>query len=240
MDKTHQTHSWETFWKENPVGFNSTMAQSTLFFARNLIQTMPIDQGDHVLDIGCGPGFLIDYLIGKCELIHGTDISESYISICREKYTQNPEVSLSVTKAYDYRAYQELITEKKITKVVLLSILQYYRNEQEVANLILSLKEISGKQKLSCLLADIIPVKHSTLDDIFSIIRHALKKGYTLKFIKFLTYAVLSDYRKVKKNGLLQVDESFFRKLAEEHHLDIQIIKNLTLHTSRYSVLITF
>ncbi|MDQ7948295.1 MAG: class I SAM-dependent methyltransferase [Pedobacter sp.] len=241
MDKTHHANSpWETFWKENPVGFNATMVQSTLFFAKNLAHELPIQADDRILDIGCGPGYLIDDLKGKCAHIHGTDISEKYIAICSEKYATEPEITLSVSKAYDYGHYEKIIVEQRINRVIMLSVLQYYQNKADVRRLILSLKETAAKQKFSCLLADIIPVKHSAIDDILSIIKHAIKKGYTLKFVRFLMYAIFSDYRKMKKNGLLQLDELFFMDLAKEENLQIEVIKNLTLHTSRYSILINF
>lgn len=232
--------TWELFWKDNPTGFNETMAQSTLFFAKNLDEVLPIKPTDRFLDIGCGPGFLINDLRNKCEFIHGTDISEKYITGCKAKYVKNRNVSFSVSEAYDYETYQKLIVDHQINRVVLLSVLQYYTNENEVRNLLLALKAVAQQQQFSCLLADVIPTKHSTVSDIFSIVKHAVKRGYTLKFVKFLTYALFSDYRKIKKNGLLQIDESFFTSWAAELNVDIKIIKDLTLHTGRYSVLITF
>ena len=87
MTNSNQENSnWESFWKKNPTEFNSTMAQSTLFFAESLAEKFPISSKNHFLDIGCGPGFLIDYLKDKCELIHGTDISEKYIEICKHRF----------------------------------------------------------------------------------------------------------------------------------------------------------
>jgi hypothetical protein len=121
-----------------------------------------------------------------------------------------------------------------------MSVLQYYNSEKDVRDLIISLKETAKGQKFTCLLADIIPIKHSILGDITNILKHAIKKGYILKFVKFLGFALFSDYRKFKKNGLLQIDESFFTDLSKELMVDIKIIKDLTLHTGRYSVLINF
>ena len=231
---------WESFWKENPTGFNATMAQSTLFFAKTLADQYPIAPEDHFLDIGCGPGFLISYLKGKCEVIHGTDISEKYIEIAKEQFKDEQGISFTVSKAYDFKNYQELIVSYQINRVIMLSVLQYYKSEAEVKNLVLAMKEIAHLKKFTCLLADIIPTQHSTIGDIFNIVKHAIMRGYTLKFVKFLCYAVFSDYRKIKKNGLLQVDETFFLNLKDELNLDIEIVKDLTIHTGRYSVLIHF
>ena len=232
--------NWESFWKENPTGFNETMAQSTLFFAKNLDERYPVQPHDHFLDLGCGPGFFITYLKDKCELIHGTDISDQYITACEKQFADYANVSFSVTKAYDYKAYCNLIIEHKINRVVMLSVLQYYKNVDEVKNLILSLQSAAKQQRFNCLLADIIPSKHAAWSDIINIIKHSIKRGYTFKFMKFLFYAVFSDYRKIKRNGLLQIDESFFVALGAELGVDISIVKDLTLHTGRYSVFIDF
>jgi cyclopropane fatty-acyl-phospholipid synthase-like methyltransferase len=232
--------SWESFWKENPTGFNSTMAQSTLFFAQQLDEQYPISINDHFLDIGCGPGFLMAYLKDRCELVHGTDISEKYIEICKQQFVSAQNVSVSLSKVYDFEAYDQLIIDQKINRVVMLSVLQYYNNETAVRDLIIALKKTAEIQQFTCLLADIIPTQHSTFGDIFSIIKHAIRKGYTLKFARFLAYAIFSDYRKIKKNGLLQIDESFFTNLSIELKVDIKIVRNLTLHSGRYSVLINF
>ena len=241
MTNSNQENSnWESFWKKNPTEFNSTMAQSTLFFAESLAEKFPVSPKNHFLDIGCGPGFLIDYLKDKCELIHGTDISEKYIEICKHRFESEKNLSFSVSKVYDFEAYHQLIVDYQIDRVILMSVLQYYNCEKEVKELIQTLKKTAVEQKFSCLLADIIPTKHSTLSDITSILKHAIKKGYMLKFVKFLAFAVFSDYRKFKKIGLLQIDESFFTNLSKELMIDIKIIKDLTLHTGRYSVLISF
>lgn len=235
-----ENSTWESFWKENPIGFNSTMSQATLYFSQQLEKVLPSKPGDRFLDIGCGPGFFINAIKDKCEFVHGTDISENYIQQCKQKYSQYPNISFSVTKAYDYEKYHQLIIDNKISKLLILSILQYYKSEADVKDLILSLNNTAKHQKFTCLLADIIPTNHSTVGDILSITKHAVKNGYTLKFFRFLIFAMFSDYRKTKKNGMLQIDKSFFNNIAKELELKIEIVNNLTLHSGRYSVLIHF
>ncbi len=235
-----ENSTWESFWKENPIGFNSTMSQATLYFAQQLEKVLPAKPSDRFLDIGCGPGFFVGAIKDKCAFVHGTDISEKYIQQCKAQYAQYPHISFSVTKPYDYEQYHQLIIDNQINKVVMLSILQYYKTEADVKELILSLNNTAKHQKFTCVLADIIPQKHSTLGDILSITKHALKKGYTLKFFRFLLFALFSDYRKTKKNGMLQIDRSFFNNIAEELGLKIEFVNDLTIHSGRYSVLIYF
>jgi SAM-dependent methyltransferase len=216
------------------------MSKATLFFSQQLEKVLPLKLSDRFLDIGCGPGFFIDAIKDKCELVHGTDISEKYIQLCKQQYAQYPNISFSVTKPYDYEKYHQLIIDNKINKLLMLSILQYYKTEADVKTLISSLNNTSKYQKFIGVLADIIPKNHSTLGDILSITKHAVKKGYTLKFFRFLLFAVFSDYRKTKKNGMLQIDRSFFNSIANELGLKIEFVNDLTIHSGRYSVLIYF
>ncbi|RXM38941.1 hypothetical protein BOQ62_14760 [Chryseobacterium sp. CH21] len=238
IDQNQST--WESFWKKNPTGFDSIMKQATLYFAKTLNKKYPIQPDDHILDLGCGPGFLIDYLKDKCELIHGIDISEKYIEICKEQYKDQKNLSISVNNSYDHDGYNQIIVEKKINKVIMLSVLQYYKDLDEVRNLILYLKKVSGQQSFRCILADIIPENNSVIADLKSIIKNSVGKGHTIDFIKFLFYVFFSDYRNTKKNGMLHINESFFTNLGQELDLKVQIVKNLTVHSGRYSVIIDY
>jgi len=235
-----QVNNWELFWKKNPIGFNAVMFQSTLFFSQQFEKKFPIKSTDNLLDIGCGPGFFIDYVKTKFGNIHGIDISENYIDLCKNNFKDFKSLKFSVSKPYDYKAYHQQITENKINKVLILSVLQYYNSLVDVKNLIVELKKTASQQKFTCLLADISPQNHSAVSDVLDLVKHSFKKGYLYKFAEFIFYVLFSDYSKTKKIGILEIDSSFFDDLAQELDLDIKIIKNLTVHTTRYSVLITF
>lgn len=239
MDKTEKL-DWEGFWKNSPNQFNDTMYQSTKYFAERYKQEFPLTNNDRVLDIGCGPGFLIQLIKDECGQIVGTDISGTYIAEAKQTFANDPKVVLKHSKPYDFYFYGSLIQKHQINKVVVLSILQYYENESKIVELVKALKAQAKLQPFSLLLADIIPTKHSAVSDIKDIVSHATKKGYVFKFFKFLFYAVFSDYRKTKKLGMLTVDPSFFVSLGKELEINIQIIQKLTLHSGRYSVLINF
>jgi 2-polyprenyl-3-methyl-5-hydroxy-6-metoxy-1,4-benzoquinol methylase len=127
-NKEKSSSTWEKFWKENPTGFNSTMSQATLCFAETLDQKYPILPTDRILDIGCGPGFLVTHLKGKSAFVHGTDISAKYIQICKEQFEKDSNTSFSVSKVYDFEIYNELIKSNQINRVILLSVLQYYKS----------------------------------------------------------------------------------------------------------------
>ena len=231
---------WEDYWKDSPAGFNEIMNQSTVYFAKQYLQHFPVAESDVILDYGCGPGFLIDFLQQTSAQFHGMDISETYINICKEKYNNNPKIDCSVTKSYDFKALTDKIVSKKVNKVIILSILQYYENTQQVENLILQLKAAAKNQPFSIVIADILPSNHQFIADVKNIIKNAWRDKYTLNFLKFILFALFSDYRKVKKNGFLSIDYPFFEHLGIKNNIKTQKIIDLTIHSSRYSVLMTF
>ncbi len=236
----NKVQGWEDYWKDSPTGFNEIMYQSTIYFGNQLVKHFPITPSDSILDYGCGPGFLVDYLESTNALIHGMDISETYINICKKKYAANNNLSFSVTKSYDFEELKRVIIEKKVNKVIVLSILQYYQNEGQVKALILALQNIAKEQPFTCILADIIPKNHQFLADVKNLVKNALKDRYTLKFVKFIFYALFSDYKNVKKNGFLTLDYLFFENLRNKHNIKMEKISDLTIHTSRYSVIMSF
>jgi len=236
----NKEQGWEDYWKDSPSGFNEIMYQSTVYFGNQLVKHFPVATSDSILDYGCGPGFLVDSLEKTNAKIHGMDISETYIKMCKEKFKNSQNLSFSVTKSYDFEELKKIITEKKVNKVIILSILQYYQNHEQVENLVLSLQKIAKEQSFTCVLADIIPENHQFTADVMNLVKNALKDRYTLKFIKFILFALFSDYRKVKRNGFLTIDYPFFENLGKKNNIKMEKIDGLTIHSSRYNVLISF
>ena len=58
----NKAQGWEDYWKDSPSGFNEIMYQSTVYFGNQLVKNFPMSTSDSILDYGCGPGFLVDYL----------------------------------------------------------------------------------------------------------------------------------------------------------------------------------
>ena len=236
----NKEQGWEDYWKDSPAGFNEIMYQSTVYFGNQLVKNFPVSTSDSILDYGCGPGFLVDYLEKTNARIHGMDISETYIKMCQEKFKANQNLSFSVTKSYDFEELRRIIIEKKVNKVIILSILQYYQTHEQVEELVLSLQKIAKEQPFTCILADIIPENHQFLADVMNLVKNALKDGYSLKFVNFILFALFSDYRKVKKNGFLTIDYPFFENLGKKNNIKMEKIDDLTIHSSRYNVLMSF
>ena len=86
---------------------------------------------EHVLELGCGTGRVLVPLVEYCEYIHGIDISEAMLAICREKLqkenvTENRArvdaadiTDFDLSRKFDliiapYRVFQNLETDDKV------------------------------------------------------------------------------------------------------------------------------
>ena len=79
---------FDQYAEQYDAGF---MGKGSTRFYRDLIRELEIRDGNAVLDVGCGTGTILEW-IGKSKMIHGygLDVSESMITVAREK---NPDYS---------------------------------------------------------------------------------------------------------------------------------------------------
>ncbi len=240
LKKDIELKNWNVFWEKSPDGFNEIMQKSTAFVGKKLLDLKIVDSNSAILDFGCGPGFLVDCIKDSAKSIVGIDISEAYIDICKNKFKTNNNLSFEVIKPYDVTKLSEIIQNKNVDTIIILSTLQYYNTEKDVENLILSLKNASDNQKFSCIIADIIPKKHSFLSDVKDLILYSTKKGFLKILFRFILYTFNSEYSKYKKKGLLELDYSFFEKVAFENNITVTKMQQITIHSKRYSICLHF
>ncbi len=244
---SNNPQNWAFFWKNNPVGFDAIMRASAVFVREKLIAHQLLNASDSLLDLGCGPGLLVAELQSEVQNIVGADISETYIDICKNKFKENKKLSFTHFSPFNYEKITENIVDFSVNKVIILSVLQYYQNENQVRELVVDLKKAAetqrscGKntsQKLHCIIADLLPKNHSFIADIRDLVILAIRKRFVFDLIQFILYTLYSDYRKFKKVGLLHLDYDFFEKLAAEQSISIQKTPQITMHTDRYSILL--
>ena len=77
---------WGKFWETQKTAFYEVMKIATQGFARNLVATCQINASHHILDYGCGPGFLIDDLQYTSPQIAGADINPFFIEQARQNH----------------------------------------------------------------------------------------------------------------------------------------------------------
>ena len=131
---TDSTANWVDFWKEEKIFTPEDWSKSLEVFTRSLGLILTFIPEDKVLDVGCGPGCFASFLAGKVKEFDGLDVSERYVQTCREMFWDRPGLSLSHARE---RLPRLLISRQwRFRQSRLLSVVQYYRNQDELLRLI--------------------------------------------------------------------------------------------------------
>ncbi|MBC3788957.1 class I SAM-dependent methyltransferase [Spirosoma utsteinense] len=232
------TATWLDFWqKENE--FDDSMSANYAYFLARVEQFIPLSMARTVLDIGSGPGNLEDAWHNRVAEIHGLDISERYNAIARAKHAHHPNVHFHTLSADDYLNFSP-VAGQQFDIIVVMSVVQYYRNAAEVETLLAAIKKVAapGAKALIC---DLI-VEESMLKDILSIMGRSLRQGQLLSMLKLLFRLRFSSYYEVrKKNGFLIIPEAVWMGMCKRLGLNARFVTEpLTMQQERRNLLIQF
>ena len=229
--------SWGNYWKENPKLFVKVMEKSTQYVAKKLIHHKLINTSTNLLDFGCGPGYLANELKGKLTAYYGVDISTNYIETAKKKCA---DASNFLFKEVPLESGLDgLITAvetgHQFNTIIILSVIQYFKNKEEVAQLLHNCKLLlapSGK----IILADIIEDDNGLWKDAFSVLIDSIQHFYLLSFVRFMFRVKLSTYNTLrKKHQLLHLSKNEVVAMGEKLQLSVEILPTITLQSSRIS-----
>jgi len=234
-----KAETWTDFWKHEDITSETMSRLNMEIFVQSTEPIMKYNEEDIVLDIGCGFGFLPAFLKGKVREIHCLDISEKYLDICRKKFGKFNNL---LFYKLDENNYTDLSTvnTKRFSKIICLSVIQYYKNINEVERLIEGIQEIA-LPGAKFLIAD-IPRDTKPYLDIWSIFKAGVRGKCVYETIKHLIKLRVSDYYQVRsKFGLLVFSEDILNALMRKHNLNAQIFTTqMTINKSRLHWLISF
>jgi SAM-dependent methyltransferase len=231
---------WINFWQTKAAGFDKIMRACTFYFAKKLEKKIPFSENDDVLDIGCGPGFLEDFLYKntKINTLYGLDVSQNYLDICKEKFKENKNYHFLHLDPQNYLDFS-MLENQKFSKIIIMSVVQYFQNETEVEKLIYEMQKKS-KEGGILIIADII-VDKGKITDILSLAWKSLQNNFFFTFVRFLLYARFSEYYHNRNQlGLLTIPEKKLLNITQKLALKAEIVKNLTINTERRSLVIYF
>jgi 2-polyprenyl-3-methyl-5-hydroxy-6-metoxy-1,4-benzoquinol methylase len=230
--------TWLDFWqKENE--FDDSMSTNYAYFLARVEQFISLSTTKRVLDIGSGPGNLEDAWHDRVAEIHGLDISERYNAIAQAKHTRHPNIHFHALSADDYLNFSP-VAGKEFDVIIVMSVVQYYRNAAEVEDLLAAIKKVAapGARALIC---DLI-VEESVLKDIVSILGRSLRQGQLLTMLKLLFRLRFSSYYEIrKKNGFLVIPQSTWLAMCQRLNLNARFLSEpLTMQQERRNLLIQF
>ncbi|MCW3115319.1 MAG: methyltransferase type 12 [Segetibacter sp.] len=230
-------NNWTKFWREKNE-FDTSMDVNFNYFISRFTRYIKPTKESVILDIGSGPGHLEDAYFDKVKEIHGVDISERYNAAAREKHKDHPNVFFHDLSATDYLNFS-MLDGKKFDIIIVMSVLQYYKNKEEVVQLLQKMCSLTrpGSKVLLC---DLI-VQQSKFNEIIEILLEYLKAGKILVALSLFFRLRFSRYYDVKKNnGFLILTEQDWKHMLAQLNLKGTFIKEkLTLHKRRKNILIT-
>jgi 2-polyprenyl-3-methyl-5-hydroxy-6-metoxy-1,4-benzoquinol methylase len=225
--------NWAHFWKHETHSSKAVTKISTASFASTLEKRFQIKTTDKILDYGCGPGFLIDYFTKKGNSIVGADISEFYIKQCGENHPESLFLLIASEPEQNKKILQDQLRHEQFDFIILLSISQYLKSVIELETIIKILLPYK-KKKGKIVIADVIDPHTSSIRDAGSLFFNCVKKNEIVTFLRFVSYFLFSNYRKVSNNlELLKINEQAIQEISVNNALTYEKIVGLTIHASR-------
>jgi ubiquinone/menaquinone biosynthesis C-methylase UbiE len=209
------------------------------YFVRATGPIMEYGKDDVVLDIGCGEGYLAELLRERVREVHGLDVSERSLDHCRAKFAGVPGVHFHKLDERDYTSLAAL-PERRFSKIVCLSVVQYYDRESDLDALVRSIRRVAAPGA-RCLIAD-IPTHGAGGSDALSLLAVAAKEGRLIDTLRYLLKMRLSEYHEVRaKQGLLRYSPENLERLASGLGLEAELLpQQLTVNRSRRHWLLRF
>jgi 2-polyprenyl-3-methyl-5-hydroxy-6-metoxy-1,4-benzoquinol methylase len=226
---------WDNFWKgqRRRDSFGEIMRVNTDYFGKQLQRVFGLKASDRILDYGCGPGFLVDYLAKRAIPLTGADINDFFIAQCREHHPGTLFIAITTDPEANRGILRQQLGDRRFDYIVLLSIAQYFKDLptlERVAQMLGEFLAPGGR----IIIADALDEKTSAASDALSLLRHCIMRGQVVRFVRFILYVLFSDYRSISKNTqLLQIPETAIRKIAERSALHFEKVNGLTIHATR-------
>lgn len=230
--------TWLDFW-QNENEFDDSMTTNYAYFLARVEQYVTLTPTMRVLDIGSGPGNLEDAWHNRVGELHGLDISKRYNAMVRAKHANHPNVHVHDIAADDYLNFAP-VAGRQFDLIVVMSVVQYYRNATEVEQLLTNIKSLAapGAKALIC---DLI-VEEGVLGDVVSILGRSLRQGKLFQMLGLLFRLRFSDYYTVRQqNGFLIVPEREWLLMCQRLRLNARFVEEpLTMQQERKNLLIEF
>ena len=121
---------WIDFWRNGNFSSEKVSKMNMEIFIKATDPILGYDKEDIVLDIGSGFGYLASFLKHRVREIHCLDISEWFLGLYMKRFAHEKNV---FSYKLDSENYTDLsiVRDKEFSKIICLSVIQYYKNIQD-------------------------------------------------------------------------------------------------------------
>ena len=232
---------WVEYWNKDNIWSRSTFWRRQMeVFVRLTADVMDYNENDKVLDFGCGSGNFAEITAHKVGSILCADMSENYVSICANKFSEVANVSV-VRVNPDLSDLTSL--GSGFTKVICFSVMHYFPDLDYVTRFIKDVQQIAVPG--TKLLIGDIGNNNRTWIDNFRALTFTLREGMFVDALKLIARIWLVDpnYRKIKQGGdsYLSIPDTYLMELGAELGVKVTNVETqLTVNANYKHVLIEY
>ena len=232
--------NWLNYWgKKNIWAESALWKKNTEIFYKKTSNILNYDENQKVLEIGSGNGDLAIKISTKVDTIYCLDTSQEFINICKNKISNKKNIK--ILKLKDDYTDLSFIRNIKFSIIIVNSVVQYYRSQREIIDLIKSVKKIATEN--AYMLISDIEIDSNKTTSRLKLIYNSLINGYFISLMKMgIKLIIDKEYSNTnKKQNILIIN---LDKLIQDISIIVKEVtivnKVLTVNPDRKHLLIQF
>jgi cyclopropane fatty-acyl-phospholipid synthase-like methyltransferase len=231
--------NWVEYWNRRDAMTGELWRAQSAFFVRQIRREMAFGPEDVLLDIGCGNGHVAAALSALVREAHGADTSEISVRTASERYAHIPHLRFHALDPSDYLAVDSLPL-RGATRILCVSVVQYYKNLDELAALIARAKKIAAPGCLM-LVADLL-TDYNLAKDIAGVLLGGFRSGTFFAKLREAVSGNHSLYARIRaENPVLTMTREDVEKICAAENVSLRFLsRDLTGNAFRSHALIGF
>ena len=232
--------NWLNYWDKKNIWLESDLLKrNTEIFFQKTSYIFNYNEKHVVLEIGCGNGDLANKISNRVRKIYCLDTSQESINLCKNKISKKKNVKiLKLNNNYTNLSFLE---NSKFSIIIANSVVEYYRSQVEIIDLVKSVKKIATKDA-QFLISNIV-VTSDKIKKYPKLIYNSLSNGYFFALMKMSLKLIVdkkySNFLKKQPTLIVNID-----KLIEDLSVfvkDVTIVNEiLTVNPARKHLLVQF
>ena len=232
--------SWPIYWNKKNIWTNSDIwKKNNEIFFNKTSNIFNYNKKHTILDIGCGNGDFAKKISDKVGLIYCLDTSQEFINLC--KINVSNKNNIKILKLGNDYTNLSFLKNINFSIIIANSVVQYYRSQEEIMNLVKSVKKIAVKNAYF-LIADIHVIDNKK-KSYSKLIYNSIINGYFISLMKMgLKIFMNKEFKDMIKHQppLIVNLDKFIRDLSILTNKVTIINENLTINPDRKHLLIQF
>ena len=232
--------SWLIYWNKKNIWTDSDIWKKNIdIFYKKTSDIFNYNKKHTVLDIGCGNGDFAKKISNKVGQVYCLDTSQKFINLCKINVSNKNNVKiLKLNNDYTNLSFLKNIN---FSIIIANSVVQYYSSQEEIMNLVKSVKKIAVKNAYF-LIADIHVISDKK-KSYSKLIYNSIINGYFISLmkmgLKIFMNKEFKDMIKYQPPLIVNLDK-FIRDISILVNKVTVINENLTINPDRKHLLIQF